>query len=133
MALLLPGCGSSESSDRRPSKAVFLKRANAICAKGTNKIDAAGTSAFKSPGNPTQAETTAFAKSVVVPTVQRELDQLRALSPPKGDEARVKEILDKSQAAVAKVRANPALLGGENGSDEANRLATAYGLAACAT
>ena len=95
-------------------------------------MDRVGMTFFKSPGQPTRAETIAFARKVAVPTAQAELDQLRALRPPKGDEARVKAILDASQAAVDKVRANPSLLVGDNGSDRANRLARAYGLTACA-
>ena len=114
------------------TKPQFLKKGNAICSRGTQQMNIAGRTTFKSPGHPTAKETIAFAKKIAVPTQQRVLDQLRALSPPKGDEARVKAILAAAQAAVNKVRANPSLLGGNNGSDKANQLARAYGLTACA-
>jgi hypothetical protein len=122
----------AEAEQRPLTKAAFLKAGNAICSRATQGMDRVGMTFFKSPGHPTKEETIAFARKVAVPTAQHELDQLRALSPPKEDEARVKAILDASQAAVDKVRANPSLLGENNGSDRANRLARAYGLIACA-
>jgi hypothetical protein len=124
------GCGNAGGG--RLTKSEFLKRGNAICAKGTRKIDRKGLTFFKTPGHPTANETIAFAKKLAVPTAQAELDQLRALKPPKSDETTVKTILDKTQAAVDRVRSNPGLLGRANGSDEANALARAYGLTACA-
>jgi hypothetical protein len=43
-----------------------------------------------------------------------------------------RRLLDKAQAAVDRVKEQPSLLGRPNGSDEANTLARAYGLTACA-
>lgn len=124
------GCGGNSNS--RLTKAQFLAQGNAICAKGTRKIERVGLTFFKTPGRPTAKETIAFAQQVAVPTTQSELDQLRALRPPKSDEPAVETLLDKSQAAVDRVRKDPGLLGRPNGSDEANALAKAYGLTACA-
>jgi hypothetical protein len=126
----LAGCGGG--SDDRLTKDEFLKQGNAICAKGDKQIETAAGKAFATPDNPTKAEVVTFAKTVVLPTVQDEVDELRALSPPKEDEARIDEILDKAQAALDKLRANPALLVSDTGFEEANRLAGAYGLTACA-
>lgn len=130
--LMVAAVPIAEAETRPSTRAAFLKAGNAICSRATRRMDRVGMTFFKSPGQPTRAETIAFARKVAVPTAQAELDQLRALRPPKGDEARVKAILDASQAAVDKVRANPSLLVGDNGSDRANRLARAYGLTACA-
>lgn len=127
---LVAGCGN-DGTDQL-TKAEFLQQGNAICAKGTEQIDAAGGTAFASPGNPTEQETDAFASEIVVPNVQEQIDQLRALSPPKGDGAQVKAILDRAQLAVDEVKANPRLLGRDTASEEANRIARAYGLTACA-
>ena len=124
------GCGGS--SKPRLTRAEFVKRGNAICAKGTRKIDHAGLTFFRTPGHPSAQETITFAKKVAVPTVQSELDQLRTLRPPADDEPTVKKLLDKTQAAVNRVREDPSLLGRPNGSVEANALARAYGLTACA-
>jgi hypothetical protein len=124
------GCGGT--SEPRLTKAAFLKQGNAICAKGTRKIERVGLAFFKTPGRPTAKETIAFARNVALPTTQSELDHLRALRPPKDDRATVKTLIDKAQAAVDRVSNDPSLLGRPNGSDEANTLARAYGLTACA-
>lgn len=129
LVVLTAGCGGGSAQLTHEE---FVSQGNAICAKGTAKINESGTTAFASPGSPTEAETIAFAKKVVVPTVQDELDQLRALSAPDSEEARVEEILDKVQAAVDEVKADPGLLIQDNGFEEANQLADDYGLAACA-
>ena len=114
----------------RLSKSEFLARGNAICAAGTQKMDQAGAAFFTREPTPTQVA--AFAAAVAVPTAQAEIDQLRALKAPTADEATVAALLDKAQQAVDRVRADPTLLGRDNGSDEANALARAYGLTACA-
>ena len=124
------GCGGNDKA--RLTKVAFLAKGNAICAQGTKRIERVGITFFKNPGRPTSKETIAFAQQVAVPTAQSELDQLRALRPPKADEVTVKTLLDKSQAAVDRVKNDPSLLGRPNGSDEANALARAYGLTACA-
>jgi hypothetical protein len=127
VATVAVGCGDSGLT-----KTAFLQKGNSICTAGTHKINSAGQHSFATPGRPTEAETVAFARRTVVPTVQSELDQLRALKPPKVDEQRVDEILNRSQAAVNLVKANPRLLGRETASEKANKLAKAYGLTACA-
>jgi hypothetical protein len=129
LVALTAGCGGEVAQLTHDE---FVKQGNAICAKGTATINESGATAFASPGSPTEPETVAFASKVIVPTVQDELDQLRSLSAPKGEETRVEEILDKAQAAVDEVRADPALLTQDNGFEEANRLARGYGLSACA-
>jgi hypothetical protein len=132
VAVCIAAAGCGGNSEPRLTKAAFLKQGNAICAKGTRKIDRVGLTFFKTPGRPTAKETIAFARNVALPTTQSELDQLRALRPPKDDEATVKTLIDKAQAAVDLVSRDPSLLGRPNGSDEANTLARAYGLTACA-
>lgn len=131
--MLLAGCGDDgDDGGNRLSKAEFLEKGNAICEEGTQEIDAAGQTAFASPGHPTQQETAAFAEQTVVPSVQSQIDQLRDLSPPEDDQAQVTAILDQAQVAVDGVRANPQSLGQETDSAKANALAKAYGLTACA-
>src|SRR5262245_47560234 len=127
---VVAGCGGG--SGDRLTQEEFLQQGNAICAKGNQDIETAGASAFATPGEPTEAEVRAFGENVIFPNVEEMLDQLRALSPPKEDEEQVDQILDEAQAALDKVKADPALLAQNSGFDEADRLASAYGLTACA-
>lgn len=130
-AAVLGGCGGG--SEDRLTHEEFLTEGNSICAKYDGQIEAAGQTAF-SAGQPTEAEITAFAENTLLPTLENELDELRSLSPPEEDEARVDEILDKAQAAADELNADPALLANQDKDpfEETNRLAGSYGLTACA-
>ena len=129
--LAAAGCGGG--SGDRLSKAEFVEQGNAICAKYDGQIETAGQTAFASAGQPTEAEITAFAEDTLLPIVEKEIDELRSLSPPEEDEATVDEILDKAEAAADELSADPALLASdEDPFEETNRLAGSYGLTACA-
>ena len=126
--LLIAGCGGDD--DDRLSKAEFLEQGNAICKKGSDEIDAAGSKAFA--GEPSKRELTAFAGRTLVPNVQRQIDGLRDLSPPENDEAKVKSILDSAQTDLDKLEADPQLVATEDPFKETNQNAKEYGLTACA-
>jgi hypothetical protein len=126
----IAGCGGGSGA---LSKAEFDKQANAICARGTAEVNAAGKRMFTS--RPSQAQLVAFARSTVIPNIQSQISQVRKLKPPSGDRKTVDGILASAQAALDKVKANPALVA-QNGPGpfaEADRRARAYGLTACAS
>lgn len=127
--LLIAGCGDDE--DEGLSKAEFLKQGNAICKKGDDAIDAAGTKAFGGE-EPSKQELTEFAEQTIVPNVQREIDQLGELSPPEDDEAEVDSILTQAQSALDEIKAEPQLVATGDPFADVNKKAKAYGLTACA-
>jgi hypothetical protein len=116
------------------SKKEFIKQADAICAKGDDKIDRQASRTF---GNqePTEQEIEQFGAATVAPNIQQQIDDLRALTPPNGDEEDVAQILDAAQNGIDEIEQDPSLL--NQGSDaggaftEANRLAESYGLDDC--
>jgi hypothetical protein len=124
------GCGSSDDG---PSKAEFVKKGNAICAKGNKQIEAEAKKTFSS-GRPTKSQITTFMTQTVIPSTQKQVDEIKALDPPKADEDQIKEITDAADAALAKTKANP-ISGVQEGAKDpfakANQLAKAYGLKAC--
>ena len=130
---LAVGCGSSNSSSSTastaaPSKPAFL--ANAICKQGSQKQQAAQSALGKEPS---QAQVTTYVSNSFAPNVQAQIDGVRALGAPSGDQATVTNMLDIAQADLDKVKSNPALLTG-NTDQFANfaKLAHPYGLTACA-
>ena len=138
--LVLAACGSSNdnstSTTAALTKAAFLKKGNAVCKKGNQQINQAGKQVFGTNGNhkkPTQAEQTKFATDTLIPTVQTEIDGVKALGAPKGDEAQVKAIVDTAQTALDKGKADPTQLiqGNSDPFAKANKLANAYGLTEC--
>lgn len=131
LAVAAVGCGGSDK--KTLSKAEFLKKGNAICQKGNQEIQAAGQKIFTSKKRPPQAKLLAFAKGTILPSVQQQVNQIRDLGAPKGDESKVKAIVDAAQAGVDKAKQNPAVLTqqGEGPFKRADALARAYGLKVC--
>jgi hypothetical protein len=125
------GCGSSDDG---PSKADFLKQGNAICSKGNKVIEAGAKKTFASGSRPSNAQITKFMTQTVIPGTQKQVDDIKALDPPKGDEDKVKAITNAADDAIAKTKANP-ISGAQEGAKDpfakANKLANAYGLKAC--
>jgi hypothetical protein len=134
-ALGAAGCGSSSKSSSTPAitKAAFVAKGNAICKDGNRKLNAAEGQAFGKT-KPSKAEATSFAKTSFVPIVQGQIDAIRALGAPSGDEATVRKILDTAQKGLDTVKSNPALLaGGPDSFSDFRKLAHPYGLTACAS
>jgi hypothetical protein len=127
---LLAGCGGDDS----PSKADYVKDANAICKKTNDEIN---TAAKKEFGNqrPSQKQTTNFINETAIPGVEDELSQLRDLDAPSGDEDTVNAIYDAAEEGLNKAKQDPSLLVQNNppAFDKANKLAKDYGLTVCAS
>jgi hypothetical protein len=133
VAAAAAGCGSSD--DEGTSKAEFTKKADAICAKGDRKINAAAQRVFRtSTKRPSQAKLTKFIKTDVLPPVREQVEALKKLETPKGDEDKVKAITDAADDSLAKVEANPKLGAGQGKKDpfaKAKKLSRDYGLKTC--
>jgi hypothetical protein len=136
--LALAGCGSAakstsvaiDSSAPPITKREFVRRANAICAKGNAQSKAAGAHLGTEPS---EAQVVAFVKHTQVPGVQAQVDALKALGAPRGDEAIVAKMLTLAQAGVDAVKARPAIV--TSGADVFARFASVahpYGLTSCA-
>ena len=136
LALVGAGCGSDKSSEKSSiSKAEFVKKGNAICSQGNKEIEAKGRKVFGGTPNkkPSKAKMKEFASTVLLPSVEDQVNKIRALGAPKGDEAKVKAILDAADEGIQKGKQNPLSLAQEGPGpfQKANKLATAYGLKVC--
>lgn len=121
------GCGGEEAL----TKSAFLKQGNAICAKGSKKIED-GAKKLGS-GKPSNKVVTKFAEDTLIPSVEDQLSDLRDLKPPKADEEKVKKILDAADEGLSKTKDDPTVLtSSDDPFKEANKQAEAYGLAKCA-
>jgi len=144
VGLVAAGCGSSNSSSSTSTaaaltKAEFLKKGNAICNKGNQQINKVAHQTFtkkKYPnGPPPKSVQTKFVTGTVIPSVQSQIDGIKALGAPTGDEAQVAAIVDSAQSALDKAKADPTTLLQNNPKNDpfakANQLTKAYGLTAC--
>jgi hypothetical protein len=140
IALLVAGCGSSDDRTTdsagdaaAPTKAEFIKEANAICTSGNKEIENGfeelaeeeGFSEKKPPSEEFQEEAI---ETVVIPGVQSQLDEIRALGFP-DDEAEA--IVDSAEEDLEEAEDDPKTLGETDAFKETNKEARAYGLSVC--
>jgi ABC-type lipoprotein release transport system permease subunit len=128
---LAAGCGSSDDSDSSTSnltKAAWIAKADAICQQGNQEIEQAAKEQF---GNqkPSAADVQQFARGVALLGTQDQVDQIRALGAPSGDEDQVNHILDTVQADIDKAKSAGDIE--QNTFADGNALATQYGLKVC--
>jgi hypothetical protein len=143
VGLLAVGCGSSDSTtgssdEGSLTKAEFVKQGNAICAQGSKDLNAEfeeftkenGISETKAPPKDVQEEAV---EEILIPSVSRQIDEVKALGTPEGDEGEVEELIAAEEEVVEEAEENPLALleGGSAKEKEANKLATDYGLTVC--
>jgi hypothetical protein len=126
------GCGGGDD-DKSLSRAEYLKQGNAICKKGNAEIDAAGRKVANG-GRPTPAQIKAFATGTLIPNVEAQIKDLRALKAPKEDADKFSALYDEADAALERIKGNPALVAADGPADPffaVNKKASAYGLTEC--
>jgi hypothetical protein len=134
---LLAGCGgggddnsttaaSTDTSGQTITKADFLQQGNQICKEANDQLNQQP----QPNQNSSQAEVDDFVTNTVVPNVQNQLDQIKALGAPAGDEDQVNKILGDAQAALDKLKSDPSSISGDSFA-QANQEANAYGLTEC--
>jgi hypothetical protein len=119
------------------SKEEFIAKAGAICTREKTKgLEAMGEYVKQQPGVAGKAKIELIGEAlqkVFLPAVQRQIDQIRALGAPEGEEAEVEAFLSALQEAVDQAgQGTPA--NGQFAKDFASSAALAheYGLTACA-
>jgi hypothetical protein len=142
---LVAGCGSSDDSTTAGgdeggslTKAEFVKQADAICAKGGKEINAGfeeftqekGISETKAPPKDVQEEAV---EEILIPSIGRQIDEVKALGTPAGDEGELDEVIGAEEEVLEEGEENPlAMINGESAKEkEANKLASDYGLKVC--
>lgn len=133
-ALFAAGCGGDDDDDggEALTKQEFVTQADQICKQGDAAINKEAAEVFNQ-GQPSQDDQVAFVTDTVVPETQAQIDGIRELNPPEGDEEQVAEILDSADNGIEEIRSDPgaALQEGDNPLAEASGLAREYGLKVC--
>ena len=133
LIMVLGGCGgsSSASSQGALTKSQFIKRADAICVQSEGEqLQLMVAYAKHHPG----AEEEEMVKPAGLPPLEKQLESIKALEAPAGDEAKVAAWLDEFEAQLQKAKKNPgSVLDLEhNPFATANKMAEKYGLKGCA-
>lgn len=135
--LTMTTIGACSSDDERLTSEEFLEQGNAICAAGNAEIEEAGSELFAS-ADPTAEEVAAFIEDTLAPSVQGQIDDLEALSPPEELQEPVDEMLADAQTALADMRESADndpeafFAAEEDPFVDVNAQATTIGLTACA-
>jgi hypothetical protein len=131
MALVAAGCGGDDDDDA-PTKEEFITQADDICTEGDQVIEEQAAEVFGS-GQPSKAQQEAFIEDTVIPETQSQIDGIRELTPPEGDEDEVNAIVDAADQGIDEIESDPAALtqGGANPLAEASQLAAEYGMKDC--
>jgi hypothetical protein len=137
IGLAASGCGSSKKTATTPAltKAQFIAQGNAVCTDGNEKQKAAQTALEKLVGNhvPSQSQIAAYVNASFVPLIQNQIDRIKALGAPSGEQSAVTSMLGLAQTDLDKVKTDPKLLTAEaHPFADFARTAHAYGLTACA-
>jgi maltose-binding protein MalE len=138
LAALVAGCGSSsgDSTTASLSKAEFIKQGDAICQKGNKEIET-GFEAFMKEngikGEPSKAQGVEISETVLIPSIETQSEELRALGAPSGEEGEISAMLDALDEGVEEAEEDPeALLASESDPfGPANKMASEYGLKVC--
>src|SRR5882724_6062245 len=95
VALIAAGCGGGgddSTSTSSLAKPAWIVKADAICQQGNQEIAQAADEQFgKQHHEPTDEQVQQFTSATVVPSVQHQIDQIRDLGAPSGDEDQVNE------------------------------------------
>jgi hypothetical protein len=137
-----------------PSKRDYIVQADTICANQEQAIETeaevglgidandfrvlpSGEIVFKPGRRPSAERIERFGAEVVIPNLRGQLADVRALTPPLGDEQAVAEIYDTAERGVDRLAADPALFNDRAAVrrelGQARRLARRYGFFECGT
>lgn len=128
LGLLVAGCGGGDSSSaeaQQLDKATYVKKAETICKQSSGRIAAGVTSGqFESPVRIVQV--------ILIPGLEAELEELRALGIPKEAKREVQAFLKAAQDVIDAAKANPGVFVEAASPYEATELAgRRFGLVAC--
>lgn len=141
VGVCVAGCGSSSSTTTETTaaitKAEFVAKGNAVCVKGEKAQEAEINAYVKKNGlekqKPTKAQNVEIVETVLAPNIQSQIDGVKALGAPSGEEQQVSSALELSQQTLEKIEANPELAFGKgNAFAAAGKQLHALGLKECA-
>jgi hypothetical protein len=141
VGVCVAGCGSSDSTTTEKTtaitKAEFVAKGNAVCVKGEKAQEAEFNAYVKKHGlenkKPSKAQEAELVETVLAPNIQSQIDGVKALGAPSGEEQQVNSAVELSQQTLEKIEANPELaFGQENSFAAAGKQLHALGLKECA-
>jgi hypothetical protein len=140
LALVVAGCGGGDSTTDTTaslSKAEFIKQADSICAATEKRGEAEIEEFLKEEGiegeEPSEDVKEQLAEEIALPTISRQLQEIRALGFPEGsDGEEAEEVIEAAEEDVEAGEEEPSVLFSGEAFKETNQMAKAYGFTTCA-
>lgn len=132
--LVVVGCGGGASSETAGAitKAEFISQADAICAETNQAMEDKVQATFGGGSQPGKAEQEAFVTETILPSIEGDLEKVRALPEPAGDEAAIDQFLSDAEKGVAEAKKDPEGFPKSAPSlQKSSGEAAAYGLKVC--
>jgi hypothetical protein len=127
------GCGSSDSSDNTAAATIsssdYVTKADQICKQAEGELDEAGRALGD---HPSKAQLADFSNNTLVPNIQGQIDDVRALGAPSTEEEQVSAFLSAAQEAVDRLKADPSLVEEDSVFNETREKAKVVGFKVCA-
>jgi hypothetical protein len=139
VGILFAGCGGGEDSSGSGSisKEEFIAKADAICKQSNKRMEAAfGKFLKENPEltKPTDPRFQQLVGDVMIPNLEREIEELKALGVPDGDGEKVDAMISALEEGLETAEDNPQVVTGSS-SDTifgiASRIAGEYGIEVC--
>lgn len=130
LAAVWAGCGGGDSTGAELSKAQFVKKAGQICEHAETEQLRLATSYLKAhPGT----EEEELILPAGLPPIEEQLEKLKALPAPEGDEATLEAYFDAVEKGIQATEAEPrnAMKTSAGPFTEANSIAAKYKLTGC--
>lgn len=108
LLLVLSSCGGG--SEEALTKKQYVRRANAICTRFSKNLVRESQAFSKEHGlnaEPNQHEREQIILGVLLPNVEERLDELKELPAPKGEEAKIAQIIGTQEVALKEAKSHP--------------------------
>jgi hypothetical protein len=129
--------GESSAGGPAPTKAVFIKEADAVCTAADTKLSEEVVGFAEDHGidiekeeEPSKDQQVEIYEQIVLPNIAKQAEELEALTPPKGDESTVEDLTSTLTSEVEEAEADPSNIN-TDALEEASKKAQAYGLQTC--
>ncbi len=121
ITLIAVGCGSGDDDGTDDgttgataslTKAEFVEQGNEICAEGNEELESgiqefAEENGLSGNDQPTEEQVEELAGDILLPSIAKQVEGLRDLGAPSGEEKEVNAFLDKAESTVEEVEADP--------------------------
>ncbi len=143
LAAAVAGCGGG-GEDPSPTKAQFIKQADAVCSSGRKQVETEFASYLKKndikeigesgeSADETKAHELEVIETIAIPALREQTQELKDLGTPKSDGAEAEAFVDATEEEIDEVEDDPLTLfsSSEKVFAKSDKLASSFGFKVC--